>query len=127
MAIGRFSDFQVHEWLSSMGPLYAALHFADPDTAGAYASEVFGGAYVRQSMTFGLPTSRVMWNTSVAAFTGLPATMLTHLALWDAVYNGNFVTSMPVPGLTTDPRSGIRVLPGGRYDVGVEQVALSFP
>lgn len=120
MAVGSFSDYRVHLWLSQFQQgFFLALHYDDPLQAGAYASEVFGGAYVRCPVLFGAPTGRATWNISVATFTGLPNTMATHLALWDAPVNGNFELPLPLP-------KPVLVLPGGRLDFGVEQIALSF-
>lgn len=119
MARGRFSDSRVHGWLAELATCYVSLHFDNPDTAGAYASEVFGGSYVRCKTTFSIPSNRATWNTSLISFTGLPACTLTHMGIWDAAYNGNFWG-----GFELDPN--IRCLPGSRFDRGLQQFALSF-
>lgn len=119
MAIGSFSDYRVHLWLAQFQHgFYLALHYDDPSRAGAYASEVFGGAYVRCAVDFSAPTGRVTWNVKVASFAGLPNTTVTHLGLWDAAVNGNFEAPLPLP-------RPVLVLPGGRLDFGIEQIALS--
>lgn len=116
---GRFADFLVHGWLKDLGTCYIAAHFDNPDVAGAYASEVWGGAYVRCKTFFSEPTGRATWNSSLITFTGLPSIMITHLAAWDVAVNGNYLACVELP-------SPIRVLAGGRYDLGTEQVAFSF-
>lgn len=55
MGSGRFSDYQVGVWLRGIGDIWLALHYDNPEIAGAYASEVFGGSYERQRISFGPP------------------------------------------------------------------------
>ena len=46
---GRISDYRAHKWLGQLtSGFYLAVHHDNPDVAGAYASEVFGGGYARQ-------------------------------------------------------------------------------
>lgn len=115
-----FSDYLVEKWLGDFSTCFVALHYDDPRTAGAYASEVWGGAYARCRATFSLPGNRVTWNSTVLHFAGLPGTLITHLAIWDVEVNGNFMASGVVPN------GPVRVAPGGRYDLGVNQFAVSI-
>jgi hypothetical protein len=73
MQQGTFSDYQVNNWLKDYAHCWVALHYDNPDIAGAYASEIFGGSYVRAAASFSDPTNRVTWNVTQAHFTGLPA------------------------------------------------------
>ena len=119
MAAGRFSDFRVETWLRELQTCWLALHYDNPDVAGAYASEVSGNAYHRCEVDFTDPSNRAMWNSSYISFTGLPAIVLTHMAAWDSPINGNLEMSAPL----AEP---IRVVNGGRYDLGLHQFAISF-
>lgn len=116
---GRFSDYRVEKWLRELQTCYLALHFDNPDVAGAYSSEIFGGSYVRCQTSFSDPANRAMWNVSNIKFTGLPAIVLTHIAAWDSPINGNLEMSAPLV-------DEIRVVPGGRFDMAANQFALSF-
>ena len=68
--------------------LYASLHTADPGSTGA--SELSGGSYARQSISFGAPSSGTAASSATINFTGLPAATITHIGLWDAVTAGTF-------------------------------------
>jgi hypothetical protein len=74
--------------------LYLALHSADP-TGEALATELIGGSYARQSITFDPPdlSTHDIANTSEIVFTGLPSVPggITHLSVWDAVTAGNML------------------------------------
>lgn len=68
--------------------LYASLHTADPGSTGA--SELSGGSYARQQVTFGAPSSATAASTATVSFTGLPSSTITHVSLFDALTSGNF-------------------------------------
>jgi len=116
---GVFSDYQVEKWLGELNNYWAALHFDNPQVASAYASEVFGGAYIRKKMTLTPPSSRATWNVTPLTWTGLPQVLLTHIGFWDKQYNGNLVGSSPLAAVK-------RILNGGTYALGAKQLALSF-
>jgi hypothetical protein len=93
-----FTDMVVDQWLRDIvDQCYVALHFDNPDLAGAYASEIFGGAYKRTKVTFTPPESRATFNDSDITFKGLPAITITHIAGWDALINGNLLFFGPLP------------------------------
>jgi len=88
---GRISDYRAHTWLGQLTTgRFLAVHHDNPDVAGAYASEVFGGGYARQPMTFTSPNNRAIFNLNAVNWNGLPGVTITHLALWDALINGNY-------------------------------------
>lgn len=116
---GRISDYQVERWLTTMQTSFLALHFDNPDVAGAYASEVFGGGYTRQRINFSLPANRAMWNLSAVSFTGLPGVTVTHLTLWDSLTAGNYLTTLALP-------ASMRVLAGKSVAWGAQQIAVSI-
>lgn len=119
MSIGTFSDYIVNQWLSDFSICWVALHYDNPEIAGAYASEVFGGAYARLKGACTAPSNKATFNATALNFTGLPAVKITHLAAWDATVNGNYLAMAPLP----EP---VRVINGGRYLVPANQLAFSF-
>ena len=120
MTIGRFSDFQVERWLGFLAQegCYLALHYDNPDVAGAYASEVFGGTYRRVLADFSSVDGRTVWNTAPAKWTGLPAVGITHIAGWDAVVNGNLLWYSALPSIA-------RVQVGQAFTLAGNTIALS--
>lgn len=68
---------------------YASLHTADPGLTGA--SEVTGGSYARQAITFDAPAGGVSANSAALTFTDMPSVTVTHVGVWDAATVGNFV------------------------------------
>jgi len=72
--------------------VYAALFTTTPGEAGG-GTEVSGGAYARQAITFGAPASGQVTNTSDITFptaTGDWGT-ITGMAIFDAVAAGNML------------------------------------
>jgi len=120
MESGNFSDYRVHLWLAQLGKTWVALHFADPNVSGAYASEVFGGSYSRMKTTWSTPDSRVMFNEVSVYFKGLPSVKISFIAGWDKQYNGNLEFCIPL----TDP---VPVLAGRGYTIDANMLALSLP
>lgn len=95
--IGAFSPYQIHQWLDDARTGWLALHYEDPRTAGAYASEVFGGSYARLAYEMTQPTDLGMFLSNDLLFNGLPAVTITHVAGWDDQNNGNYLWSAPLP------------------------------
>lgn len=114
-----FSDYQHNLWLSQLTTGWVALHYDNPDVAGAYASEVFGGSYARQKVLMTDPSSGVLFNSTAITFNGLPAVTVTHVAGWDAQVNGNYIWSalLPIP---------VRILAGRSLPLASGQIALSM-
>lgn len=67
---------------------YIALFTASPN-AGGGGTEVTGGSYARQSITFGAIASGSMSSSNTITFTGLPSATITHYAIFDAVSSGD--------------------------------------
>lgn len=69
--------------------VYASLHTASPGDTGA--SEVTGGSYVRQAITWNAAASPggTMTNNGAINFTGMPAATVVGIAIWDASTVGN--------------------------------------
>jgi len=68
---------------------YVSLHTADPGLTGA--SEVTGGSYARQTVTFSAASSGATANTAAVTFTDMPSATITHVGLWDSLSSGNFL------------------------------------
>jgi hypothetical protein len=70
--------------------LYLALFTSDPGRDGS-GTEVSGGSYVRQAITFGAPSFDAISNTGTVTFpvATAPWGTITHWAIFDAVSSGN--------------------------------------
>lgn len=66
---------------------HVALYTANPTDAGT-GTEVTGGSYARQDITFGAVTAKSMSNDAIVSFAGLPAATITHWGIKDAVTGG---------------------------------------
>lgn len=77
--------------LNSITP-YVALFTAAPGETGG-GTEVTGGAYARQSVTFGAPSTGTMSNSADVTFPTATANWgtVTHFAIFDASTSGNMI------------------------------------
>jgi hypothetical protein len=117
---GRISDWQVEQWLAELsGDTWMALHFDNPDVAGAYNSELSGQGYARQKVTMGATANRAVWNSGAVIFAGLPASIITHICGWDAAVNGNLRFSIALP-------NPLRILAGSRQSFASGVLAVSL-
>ena len=71
--------------------VYAALWTAVTDAEAVTGTEVSGGSYARQPVTFGAPTNGVGTNSAIVTFPTATAGWgtVTHCSLMDAVTVGN--------------------------------------
>lgn len=69
--------------------VYVSLHTANPGEDGA--SEVTGGSYARQSVSFNAAAAGLIDNDAVIEFIDMPAETVTHAGIWDAASGGNFL------------------------------------
>jgi hypothetical protein len=90
--------------------VYMSLHTADPGLTGA--SEVTGGSYQRQSVTFAAASNRSAASNADVTFTGMPACTLTYIGLWDAQSTGNFLWGISVTSKTFEADDVAKVLSG---------------
>lgn len=67
--------------------VYVSLHTADPGETGA--SEVTGGSYAREAVTFAAASGGTVASSADLTFASMPAATITHTALWDASSAGN--------------------------------------
>lgn len=116
---GTFSSYLVENWLLELNGTWAALHYDNPEVAGAYASEIFGGSYIRCNVQFEPPDSRATWNANEMYWSGLPAVKISYIALWDAQTNGNYLCSAPLVNV-------INAVAGSTYRYPAKSFAVSF-
>lgn len=77
---------------TSPSTVYVALYTDDPTDADT-GTEISGGSYARQSVTFGAPSNGVATNNADVTFptATLPWGLITHVAIRDAVTSGNML------------------------------------
>lgn len=71
---------------------YLALYTSDPTDADT-GTEISGGSYARQAITFGAPSNGVTTNSSAVEFPQATADwgVISHVAIRDAVTSGNLL------------------------------------
>lgn len=74
---------------------YLALYTSNP-TATDSGTEVSGGGYTRQAITFGAITSGSMSNTVAITFSSLPTANITHFGIRNASTSGDLKTFGPL-------------------------------
>lgn len=77
--------------------VYLAL-FTSATTDAGGGTEVVGGSYTRQAITFGPPTNGAGANSSTVTYTNLPGATITHGAITDSATagGGNFLLHGPL-------------------------------
>lgn len=75
--------------------VHVALFTSATSDAGA-GTEVTGGGYARQPITFTAPTDGVSANSADISFTNMPAGTVTHIAIMDAATAGNMLFHGPL-------------------------------
>lgn len=74
---------------------YLALYTTNP-TSGDTGTEVTGGGYTRQAITFGAISSGSMSNTVAVTFASLPTANVTHFGIRNASTAGDLKTFGPL-------------------------------
>lgn len=76
---------------------YLALYTSDPTDADT-GTEISGGSYARQAITFGAPSNGVSTNSAAIEFPQATANWgtVTHIAIRDAVTSGNLLFHTPL-------------------------------
>ena len=82
---------------TSPANVYVGLFTTDPTDAGT-GTEVTGGAYVRQKVTFGAPVDGQVSNSNEVLFPFFTASWgtITHVGLYDAAAEGNLLWHGPL-------------------------------
>ena len=71
--------------------VYLALFTVMPDVNGAGGTEVTGGSYARQAVTFGAASGGIAASTAAITFSSMPAAVVVGAALYDALTVGNML------------------------------------
>lgn len=98
--------------------VYVALYTTDPTDADT-GSEVSGGSYARQAVTFGAPSNGVATNSGAVTFptaTGSWGT-LTHVGIRDASSAGNLLYYAPLTVSKTISSGDIFTIGSGNLSV----------
>lgn len=115
-----YTDHQVGLFFATLpSSAFLSLHYANPALGGLGAAEFTGGSYVRQPLSLSVVSQRAIHNTNAILFTGLPASTVAYLGIWDAVAAGILRAYIPV--LPT-----AAVVSGGQFPVSVGDLALTF-
>lgn len=101
------------------GATYLTAHTSDPTAAGLIGTEVSGGGYSRQPVTFSSAASRSTTTTNPQVFSGMPSVTVTHLGVWTAITGGNMIL---VKMLTTP----ITIEASGQLVVAAGDLAFAF-
>lgn len=78
--------------------LYLSLHSADPGTTGA--SEITGGGYARQAITWGAASGGTATNTGALSFTVAAATTVAYVGVWSAATTGTYYVGAATTSVT---------------------------
>lgn len=96
---------------------YVSLHTADPGLTGA--NEVSGGSYVRKSASFEAAASKASQTDALIEFANMPSCTVTHIGLWDAASNGNFLWGGTNTGTQSVAAGNTFRLQTGSLDISV--------
>lgn len=105
----------------TMPTVYVALFTTDPTDAGT-GTEVTGGAYARQPISFNAAANGASGNSALVAFptATAPWGTITHAALYDALTGGNMLWHGPL-GTSVAISSNQRYeLPASTLTVGMD-------
>lgn len=97
--------------------IYMSLHTADPSDSGLLNTELTGGSYQRQHVTF-LPAALDETNRGYVAnrievnFRNLPSGTVSHVGLWDAATEGNLIISGGISSISATPSETIALNTG---------------
>jgi hypothetical protein len=98
---------------------HLGCHLTDPTPVGNIGSEVAGGGYERQPISFADASNRTRVSSNAQLFPGMPACIVGWLAVWTAVSGGHLVFArkllVPIP-----------VLESGQFLAAAGDVALSL-
>jgi len=83
----------------SVSAVYVSLHDDDPGETGE--NEASGASYARQAVTFAAASDGTSTSDTVVEFSDMPAGTWTHVGLWDAASDGNFLWGGPL----TEPKA----------------------
>ena len=82
--------------------VYVGLYTSDPTDANT-GTEVTGGSYARQSVTFGAPSNGTSTNSAIVEFPQATASWgtVSHIGILDALTTGNLLYHTPLDASKT--------------------------
>jgi len=83
---------------------FLSLHSADPATNGS--SEISGGSYARQSISWSSPTSGSTYNSSLIVFSLPAGASVSYVGYWSALNGGTFYGSRALDATNAFPSAG---------------------
>jgi hypothetical protein len=97
---------------------YLALYTSDPTDADT-GTEVTGGSYARQEITFGSPSNGVTTNSAAIEFPQATASWgtVTHVAIRDALTSGNLLFHTPLDTSKTINNGDVFKITSGNLSV----------
>lgn len=100
--------------------LYVGLFTSDPGEAGA-GTEVSGGSYARQTITFTVTGSQASSNAAVEFPTATASWgTITYAAVYDAVSGGNLLASGALTTSKTIDSGDVFRIPSGDFDIDLD-------
>lgn len=97
--------------------VFASLHTADPSTGGT--SEVTGGSYSRESISWGAASGGTAVTDAAIVFDVPGSTTITHLGYWSAVSGGTFYGSRALDTSQTYATDGTYTIAVGNLSESV--------
>jgi hypothetical protein len=115
------SDWAANAALNYIIPKSAVLaaHLSDPTALGNAGSEVAGGGYQRQPISFAPSSNRTRVCTNAQIFPGMPQCIVAYLAVWTVIGGGFMVFAKKLA-------TPISVLASGQLLSAVGDIAISL-
>ena len=120
MSLTNHGEDKLLTLFKDAGPYYLALFTSAPNETGT-GTEVSGGSYARQQVTFGAPSAGVMKNSAAIEFPTATESWGTAVSwgLFDAASSGNLVWY----GTISDPKE---LLAGDIYRINTNNLTLTM-
>lgn len=96
---------------------YASLHTAAPNASGS--SEVTGGSYTRESISWGAASGGTAVSSANIVFDVPTGTTITHLGYWSASTSGTFYGSRALDTSQTFSTAGTYTISAGNLSESV--------
>lgn len=111
---------QLLNWYFDSNNTWLGLHDGDPGVNGDISTEISHGGYERQPINFtNNPSNKTVASTNQQIFTNLGQSTITHLAVWDAVSNGNCLIRLALG-------TSITVNAGGQFAATAGDIAFTL-
>lgn len=126
-ALTNFSENLLLNWLMTNGAAsrpttwYVGLFTAAPSDAGG-GTEVSGGGYARQAVTFNAAVSGATANAGEVSFTATGGNFgtVTHMAIFDAASSGNMLWHGALTASRTVNNGDTLTFPAGDIDLTLD-------